>query len=381
VSDTSAAAREPIAIVGIGARFPGARDRSQFWSLLRDGVDAIREVPRLRFDVDGLYDPTPGTPGKLSSRWGGFIDDVEMFDAGFFGISPREAIRMDPQQRLCLEAAWEALDDGGQVPLGLRGTPTGVFLGVHRDEYGGLVTAAPAEVDLLSVTGGSRSGVAGRISYALGLEGPSLVFDTDRSSSLVAVHAACQSLRSGECSLALAGGVNLVLTPELSLGFSRANMLAPDGRIKFCDARADGIVRSDGVGVVVLKRLGAAQRDGDPIYALILGGAVNHDGGRGGDLMTPSTAGQAALLRAACQDARVAPREIQYVEAHGTGTIVGDPVEVAALAAVLQPGRGEAPALRIGSVKTNIGHAEAAAGIAGLIKVALAIEHRLLPAS
>jgi polyene macrolide polyketide synthase/mycolactone side chain polyketide synthase len=372
---------DSIAVVGIGVRVPGARRPSEFWTNLRDGVDSITEVPRSRFDVDRIYDPIGGVPGKISSRWGGFIDRVDAFDAAFFGISPREAIRMDPQQRLALEVAWEALDDGGQRPLGLRGTPTGVFIGVHRDEYGRRVEARPSEIDLLSATGGSRSGVAGRISYALGLEGPSLVFDTDRSSSLVAVHAACQSLKRGECSIALAGGVNLVLTPDLSLAFSRAKMLAPDGRIKFCDARADGIVRSDGIGIVVLKPLGAALRDRDPIYALILGSAINHEGGRSGDLLTPSRRSQSALLRAACEDARVSPHDIQYVEAHGTGTIVGDPIEVEALAEVMQRGRSSATPLRIGSVKTNIGHTEAAAGIAGLIKVALAMKHRLLPAS
>ncbi len=365
----------------MSARFPGAPDLDVFWRFLRDGVDAIREVPVARFDVDQFYDPVPGTPGKLSSRWGGFIDDIDRFDAAFFGISPREAARMDPQQRLALEAAWEALDDGGQRPLELRGTATGVFLGVHRDEYFQLAAHDAAEIDLLSVAGGARSGVAGRISYVLGLEGPSLVFDTDRSSSLVAVRAACESLRRGECSLALAGGVNLILAPETSLGFARAKMLAADGRIKFCDARADGIVRSDGVGMVALKPWSAARRDGDPVHAVILGAAINHDGGRSGDLMTPSSASQAALIRAACDDAGVSPHDVQYLEAHGTGTIVGDPVEVAAAAAVLQRGRDATRPLRIGSVKTNIGHAEAAAGIAGLIKVALAIQHRRLPAS
>ncbi|HWU90859.1 MAG TPA: polyketide synthase, partial [Kofleriaceae bacterium] len=204
---------EPIAIVGMSVRLPGAPDPDAFWRLLRDGVDAIGEVPATRFDAGRLYDPTPGVPGKLSARWGGFIDHIDRFDAAFFGISPREAARMDPQQRLALEAAWEALDDGGQRPLELRGTATGVFLGVHCDDYFRLALRDAADVDLMSVAGGSRSGVAGRISYVLGLEGPSLVFDTDRSSSLVAVRAACESLRRGECSLALAGGVNLILTP------------------------------------------------------------------------------------------------------------------------------------------------------------------------
>jgi acyl transferase domain-containing protein/acyl carrier protein len=364
--DISAArCRESIAIVGIGLRMPGARDPRQLWANLRDGVASLREVPRERFDAAGL-----------SSPWGGFVDDVDAFDAAFFGISPREATCMDPQQRLALETAWDALDDGGQRPLSLRGTRTGVFLGAHRSEYGDQLDS-----DLVAATGRSRSGIAGRISFALGLEGPSVVLDTDRSSSLVALLFACQSLRTGECSLALAGGVNLVLEPEPSLAFSRANMLAPDGRIKFCDARANGIARSDGIGIVALKPLSAAQRDGDAIYAVVLGGAINHDGGRSGDLMTPSTASQAALLRAACDDARVLPLDLQYVEAHGTGTVVGDPVEVEALARVLQPGRAPSAALRIGSIKTNLGHTEAAAGIAGVIKVALAMKHRRLPAS
>ena len=357
--------REPVAVVGIGVRFPGARDPHQLWAHLRDRVMSVGAVPHARFA--GAEPPSP---------WGGFVDEIDAFDAAFFGISPREATCMDPQQRLALETAWDALDDGGLVPLRLRGTQTGVFLGAHRSEYG-----VGLEPDLVAATGSSRSGIAGRISYALGLEGPSLVLDTDRSSSLVALLLACRSLRDGECALALAGGVNLVLAPEPSIAFSRANMLAPDGRIKFCDARANGIVRSDGIGIVALKLLSAARRDRDPIYAVILGGAINHDGGRSGDLMTPSSASQAALLRAACDDAQVSPHDLQYVEAHGTGTVVGDPIEVEALARVLQSGREPAGALRIGSVKTNLGHTEAAAGIAGVIKVALALKHRMLPAS
>jgi pimaricinolide synthase PimS1 len=352
---------ERIAVVGIGVRLPGACDPGGVWRNLLQGVDSVTPTPPAR---------------RLKARWAGVVDGVDRFDAAFFGISAREATDMDPQQRLALEVAWEALDDGNQVPTRLRGTATGVFVGMHRDEYARLVEHA----DLTAAVGTARSGVAARISYALGLEGPSLSLDTDRSSSLVAVHLACRSLRDGECALAIAGGVNVLVDARLDIAFERANLLAPDGRIKFCDAKANGIARSDGVAFVVLKRVADAERDGDRIYAVVRGSAVNHDGGRSGDFTSPSAASQRALLEAALRDAGVSPHDVQYVEAHGTGTVVGDPAEVSALAQVLQRGRTRPP-LRIGSIKTNIGHAEAAAGIAGLVKVCLAIRHRMLPPS
>jgi acyl transferase domain-containing protein len=369
-----------IAIVGIGCRFPGASGPRAFWSLLRDGVDAITEIPEGRFDVDALYDPRPGIPGKISARWGGFLPNIDRFDASFFGISAHEAVRMDPQQRLSLEVAYEAAEDAGLTPR-LEGSPAGVFVGCLSSDYERLQYGARRDIDLYALTGGSRNAIAGRIAHALRLRGPSMVVDGDRASSLLAVHLACRSLRSGECTAALAGGVNLVLSPETSLAFSRAMMLAADGRCKFGDATADGIVRSEGVGFVVLKPVERAIADNDNIYAVIRGSAANGDGGRSGDLFAPSTAAQEELLRRAYWSARVSPGAIQYVEAHGTGTPAGDPVELRALGTVLRQDRPPGQPCLVGSVKTNIGHAEGAAGIAGLIKCALAIKEEAIPPS
>jgi acyl transferase domain-containing protein len=369
--------REPIAIVGIGCRFPGsAHDPDRFWRVVREGRDVVDAIPLDRFDARPLLDTRPGTPGKLVSPAGGFLDGIDKFDAGFFGISPREAADMDPRQRLLLEVAWEALEDAAIVPGGLQGTPTGVFLGLQSDGQ-----SRARSSDLGALVGGGLDAAAGRLSYAFGFEGPSLVVKTDRSSSLVAVHLACRSLRDEECLLALAGGANLILTPETSLAFSGASMLALDGRCKFADARADGFVRSEGVGIVVLKRLSRAQRDGDRLHAVIFGSAMNHTGRSGGDLMTPSQRTQEALLRAAYRDADVDPADVAYVEAHGPGTPVGDPIELRAIGAVIGARRSNDRPVLVGSVKTNIGHAEAAAGIAGLVKVVLALQHGTIPES
>jgi acyl transferase domain-containing protein/NADPH:quinone reductase-like Zn-dependent oxidoreductase/short-subunit dehydrogenase len=374
---------EPIAIVGIGCRFAGADGPAELWRLLRGGTDAISQVSRSAFDLGELLDSRPGTPGKLISRWGGFVDQPEYFDNGFFGISPREAERMDPQQRLLLEVAWEALEDAGQPPAKLAGSSTGVFVGVSTCDYEDLqlFLRDRSTIDLYAGTGSTRSILAGRLSYVFDLHGPSLTIDTACSSSLVAVHLACQSLRAGECGLALAAGVNLVLLPEQSLVFSQAGMLSPDGRCKFADQRADGFVRSDGVGVVVLKPLRQARADGDAIHALVRGSAVNNDGRGSGFLTTPAVSGQQELLRRAYANAGVSPAEIQYLEAHGTGTAVGDPVEVQAIAAVVAEGRPPERPCLLGSVKSNIGHTEGAAGVAGLIKVALALAHHEIPPS
>ena len=287
----SVAGPQPIAIIGIGCRFPGASGPEAFWTLLRNGVDAVPEVPKDRFDIDELYDSRPASPGKVVSRYGGFLEGVDLFDPSFFGISPREAARMDPQQRLLLEVAWEALEDAGQVREGLATTRTGVFIGMLAAEYEALQFRNLSGIDLYASAGSARSVAAGRLSYFLGLQGPSMVVDTACSSSLVAVHLACQSLRSEECDLALAAGTNLILRPEQTIAFSQAAMLAADGRCKFGDARADGFVRSDGVGLVVLKPLSRAETDGDPVYALILGSAVNNDGQSSGFLMTPGRQG------------------------------------------------------------------------------------------
>jgi acyl transferase domain-containing protein/acyl carrier protein len=373
---------EAIAIIGIGCRFPGGADGPEsFWRLMRDGIDAISEVPPERWALQTFYDPKPATPGKTNTRWGGFLPQVDGFDANFFNISPREAVRMDPQQRLLLEVAWEALEDAGQVPEKLAGSATGVFLGMIANEYEDLYFHDPRNVDVYVNTGCARSVASGRISYVLGLQGPSLTVDTACSSSLVAVHLACQSLRTGESELAMAGGINLLLMPQPSIGWCQANNLAPDGRCKAFDARANGFIRSDGAGVVVLKPLSRALADGDPIYALIRGSAVNNDGQTSGLLMSPGRKGQEAMLVEAYRNAGVDPAQVGYIEAHGTGTRVGDPTEAGALGAVLGPGRPKERPCALGSVKTNIGHTEGAAGVAGLIKAALTLKHRAIPAS
>ncbi|MCX7571066.1 amino acid adenylation domain-containing protein [Tumebacillus sp. DT12] len=369
---------EPIAIVGIGCRFPGATGPEPFWELLKNGVDAISEVPAERFDASAFFDADPGAPGKMNTRWGGFLQGVDLFDNGFFGISPREASRMDPQQRLLLEVAWEALEDGGLPPSQLSGSKTGVFVGISNNEYSRIQFSDKSLIDAYAGTGNAVSIAANRLSYLLDLRGPSLSIDTACSSSLVAVHLACQSLRNGESEMALAGGVNLILTPDVTINFSKAGVMAKDGRCKTFDAAADGYVRSEGVGLVVLKTLSQAQEDGDRIYAVIRGSAVNQDG-RSNGLMAPNGQAQEAVLREAFLNAGVSPGKAHYVEAHGTGTELGDPIEVMALGRVMSEDRSPERYCRVGSVKSNFGHTEAAAGVAGLIKVALALKHKQLP--
>ncbi len=379
VDDLERARTEPIAIIGMGCRFPGANDPEAFWKLLDGGIDAITEVPRARWDVDAWYDPDPDAAGKMSTRFGGFLEHVDRFDAGFFRIAPREAVSMDPQQRLLLEVSWEALEDAGHAPDQLTGTRTSVFVGVCNSDYYQLVMKGdPRRLDAYVASGGSHSVAAGRLSYALGLQGPSVAVDTACSSSLVAVHLACQSLRAGESRMALAGGVNLVITPDVTMLLSRARMMAPDGRCKVFDARADGFVRGEGCGVVVLKRLADAQADGDRVLAVIRGTAVNQDG-RSNGLTAPNGPAQEAVIREALAAAGVKPREVGYVEAHGTGTSLGDPIELQALGAVLGVERPASEPVVVGSVKTNIGHLEAAAGVASLIKVVLAMRHDRVP--
>ncbi|MFC4534993.1 SDR family NAD(P)-dependent oxidoreductase [Sphaerisporangium dianthi] len=372
------AERMPIAIVGIGARLPGGGGAEGYWKVLREGVDAVGEIPANRWDGDALYDPDPDTPGRMNTRWGGFLDDVEGFDADFFAISSREAARMDPQQRVMLEVAWEALEDAGIAPSGLSGSLTGVFVGAATFDHGAGLLSSGVEAEAYDGTGSALSVIANRLSYCLNLRGPSIVADTACSSSLVAVHLACQALRSGEAELALAGGVNVITSPRIALSFSKGRLMAPDGRCKAFDHRANGYVRSEGAGMVVLKPLARALADGDRVYAVIKGGAVNQDGRTNG-LAAPSRPAQEAVLRAAYAAAGVDPAGVDYVEAHGTGTAVGDPIEVGALASVLGRGRPAGRPLRIGSAKSNIGHAEAAAGVAGLIKTALSLHHGELP--
>jgi acyl transferase domain-containing protein/acyl carrier protein len=372
---------EPIAIVGMACRLPGGiHDPQGFWELLRSGADVMGELPAGRWDAAAYHDPDPEAAGKAYVHRGGFVAGIELFDASFFGISPREAASMDPNQRLLLEVSWEALERAGQAPERLAGSRTGVFFGVYPSEYSELALAArgDAGIDAYFVTGNSLSIAAGRLSYLLGLEGPSMVVDTACSASLVATHLASQSLRQGECDLALAGGVHLILSPQLHVGMCKLRMLAPDGRCKAFDAAADGFSRGEGCGVVVLERLADARANGHPVLALVRGSAVNQDG-RSSGLTAPNGRSQAAVVRRALERAGVAPREVAYVEAHGTGTALGDPIEAGALIEVLGEGRGEDEALIVGSVKTNIGHLEAAAGVAGLIKAVLALEHGEIP--
>ena len=374
------ATTEPIAIIGIGCRFPGAHGAQAFWQLLREGVDAITEVPAERFDLHSFYDPDPAAPGKINTRWGGFLDQVDQFDPHFFGISPREALRMDPQQRLLLEVTWEALEDAGQAPERLTGTHTGVFIGASTNDYSRIQFSDLSCIDAYAGTGNAMSIAANRISYLFDFRGPSIAIDTACSSSLVAVHLACSSLWNGESTLALAGGVNLILSPAITINFTKAGAMAPDGRCKAFDARANGYVRSEGAGLVVLKPLSRALADGDPIYAVIRGSAVNQDG-RSNGLMAPNPLAQEAVLSEAYRRAGVSPGRVQYVEAHGTGTFLGDPIEAKALGTVLAVDRPPEQPCALGSVKTNLGHLEAAAGVAGLIKVALALNHLEIPPS
>ncbi len=372
---------ESIAIIGIGCRFPGANNPEAFWHLLQDGVDAITEVPPDRWDVDALYDPEPATPGKMNTRWGGFLEGVDRFDSGFFGISPREAERMDPQHRLFMEVGWEALENAGLAPDKLSGSQTGVFVSIASINYDRFLFKSVNDLSFVSAydgVGTTYSLAANRLSYLLNLRGASMAVETACSSSLVAVHLACQSLRSKESNLCLVGGVNLVLSPELNVIFSQARMMAADGRCKTFDARADGYVRGEGCGIVVLKRLPDAQRDGDRIQAIIRGSAVNQDGHSNG-ITAPNGPSQQAVIRQALYNAEVTPAQISYVETHGTGTSLGDPIEVKSLKAVLMQDREPDQPCWLGSVKTNIGHLEAAAGIAGLIKVVLSLQHQEIP--
>jgi acyl transferase domain-containing protein/D-arabinose 1-dehydrogenase-like Zn-dependent alcohol dehydrogenase/acyl carrier protein len=370
---------EPIAIVAVACRFPGASDPEAFWEELVGAVDAIREIPDDRFDVDEYYDPDPEAPGKIYTRYGGYLEGVDGFDPEFFGISPREAVWMDPQQRLMLEIAWEALERAGYSPASLRGSKSGVFVGVAANEYSQLLNANSVEtIEAHFITGNALNVIAGRVAFALGLEGPAMAVDTACSASLVAVHQACQALHTGDCDLALAGGVNVLVSPASIVATSRARMLAADGRCKTFDAAANGYARSEGCGVLVLKRLSDAERDGDRICAIIRGTAVNQDGASSG-LTVPNGGAQQRLIATALTRAGVEGREVDYLEAHGTGTSLGDPIEVQAAAAVYGAARDADRPLLIGSVKSNIGHLESAAGIAGLIKVVLSLQHEVLP--
>ncbi|NUS13333.1 MAG: acyltransferase domain-containing protein, partial [Streptomyces sp.] len=366
---------EPVAVVGVGCRLPGGvHGPGDYWRLLGEGVDAIRRVPEDRWRDFTAFPPADAQP------YGGYLDDIAGFDADFFRITPREAAVMDPQQRILLEVVHEALDHAAVPAASLAGTATGVFVGVSAPEYGQLTGADPGTVDPWAPAGAALSVTAGRLAYVLDTRGPCLAVDTACSSSLVAVHHACVSLRAGESDTAIAAGVNLLLSPAITVAFRRAGALAPDGRCKPFSAVADGIGRGEGCAAVVLKRLSHAERDGDRVLAVIRTTAVNSDG-RSNGLMAPNPAAQRALLETAYARAGLTPAQVDHVEAHGTGTPLGDPIEAGALDAVLGSGRDPDQPLLLGSVKGNLGHLEAAAGVAGLVKTVLALHHDLIPPS
>ena len=371
---------EPIAIIGMGCRFPGADNPDAYWELLKNGVDAMREVPPERWDADSWYDPDVEIPGKAYMREAGFLSEVDRFDPQFFGISPREALDLDPQQRLLLEVAWEGLENAGQAPGKLVDVPVGVFIGsaASSEYFLATVYGDPDRITAYSYTGGSISMMAGRLSYVLGTQGPTLTMDTACSSSLVATHLACQSLRTRECELALAGGVNLIVSPESMVVLSKMQALSPDGRCKTFDAAADGYGRGEGCGIVVLKRLSDAIANNDNILAVIRGLGINHDGVSSG-LTVPNEMAQERVIRQALEDGNLTPADVGYIEAHGTGTSLGDPIEIGALDAIFTESHSEDFPLIVGSVKTNFGHLEGAAGIAGLMKIVLAMQHKEIP--
>lgn len=372
---------EEIAIIGLSCRFPGgAINPDGFWEVLSNEIDAIQEIPKERWNIDDFYHEIPGTPGKMYTKSGGFLQQVDLFDPQFFGISPREAESLDPQQRLLLEVTWEALENSGIATDTLIGSRTGTFIGIGQNDYAqlGINSGENQKIRAYDGTGNGFCFASGRLSYVLGLQGPNMAIDTACSSSLVSVHLACQSLRMQECSLAIAGGVHLILSPEVTLFLSDAKALSPDGRCKTFDALADGYGRGEGCGIVILKRLSDALNDGDNILALIKGSAVNHDGASSG-LTVPNKKAQEDLINQALINARVEASQVSYVETHGTGTPLGDPIEIRALNAVFGKGRTTNNPLLIGSVKTNIGHLEAASGIAGLIKVVLSMQHQEIP--
>lgn len=373
------ARKEPIAIIGMSCRFPGgADDPDRYWQLLYNGVYTINEIPADRWDIQAFYDQDRNEPGKMATRRGSFLDRVDEFDPFFFGISPREVANMDPQQRLLLELSWEALENAGLPPDKIAGSQTGVFLGLSPGDYLRLVFADPRRVDAYSGTGNNNGAAAGRLSYQLGLHGPSFTIDTACSSSLVALHLARQSLLARECDMALVASANLVLAPGLHIAFSKANMLSSGGLCKTFDEGADGYVRGEGGGMIIIKRLSTALADGDNILALIRGSAVNQDG-RSNGLTAPNGLAQEACVRTALSNSGIRPEQVSYVEAHGTGTSLGDPIEVMGLSAVFSEDRSPDNPLLIGSVKTNIGHLEPASGLAGLIKVILSMQHQELP--
>jgi 3-oxoacyl-[acyl-carrier-protein] synthase II len=372
------AKHEPIAVIGMGCRFPGAENPEAYWQLLQSGRDAITEVPPQHWDIREYYDANLNTPAKICTPYGGFVPNLQEFDAPFFRIAPREAISLDPQQRLLLEVSWEALENAGIATEEVMGSQTGVFIGICGTDYWHqLLSRKFSEIDAYLTTGNTHSLASGRLSYHFGFTGASISVDTACSSSLVALHLAIQSLRNQECSMALVGGVNRLVSPQASINLSKSSMLSADGRCKTFDDSANGFVRSEGCGVVVLKRLSDAIANKDRILALLKGSAVNQDGRTSG-LTAPNSLSQQAVINQALSNAQVDPSQISYIETHGTGTSLGDLIEVEALSQVFSKSTPKQP-LVLGAAKTNIGHSEGASGIAGLIKVILALEHGEIP--
>ena len=372
------ASDDEIAIIGMACRFPQAPDLQSYWELLRQGGNAVREVPPDHWDWRKHFDENQQSENKSYSRWGGFLDQIDQFDPGFFNVSPREARLMDPQQRLFLEVAWETIEHAGYPAEKLAHTNVGVFVGCSNNSYYERIAPTLTLADHSAGIGNQKAIIANRVSFHLNLRGPSILIDTMCSSSLVATHLACQSLRQGECSAAIVGGVNVLISPEYFVGMSRLKALSPDGSCKAFDHRANGIALGEGAGAVMLKPLSRAIEDGDTIYAVIKGSAVNH-GGQANGMTAPNPQAQARLVRDALDAAKVSPQTITYVEAHGTGTPLGDPIEIEGLTEAFRQDTDQLQFCAIGSVKTNIGHLEPAAGIAGLIKVVLSMQHQQIP--
>ncbi len=381
MSERQSEQREPLAIIGIGCRLPGGVNGPEsFWQMMVEGRSGIIPVPSDRWNRERWYHENVEIPGKMITKWGGFIHDFKKFDAQFFGISPREALRMDPQQRWLLEAAWESLEDAGLPPVSLRGTDTSVYVGIASNDYAKVAQSEPRNVDVHTNSGSTLSIASNRISYLFDLKGPSVSVDTACSSALVAINLACESIWSGQSSMAIAGGVNALLTPDASIGFSKATMLSPTGQCFAFDDRANGYVRGEGGGMFVIKRLSEAQKDGDRIYCSIRAAVINQDGNTS-SMTVPGVETQAEMLRVAYGQAGIEPRQVRYMEAHGTGTPVGDPIETRALGQILSQGRDEGDYCLIGSVKTNVGHLESGSGVAGLAKAALVLHHDTVPAN